>query len=592
MTSKDPTDKSSELLKRLFHAYLSPYVMKMVAATLCMAITAGATAGNAWVMQPMLDSIFVEKNNTMLLVIPFIILALGIIRGFSTYGYSVIIKRTTQRIIMAMQMDLYKHLIHTDIALHDAYSSGNLISRFSNEMHIIRSNLIRVMAGVAKELLTLIFLVGVMFYQSPFLATLVMFAFPLSVPFIVRLGKRMRKVTRVTQEHLGELNGHLEDSFHGVRLIKSHCNEEHETSRTQQVIKRISGLYFKSAQIESLVSPFVEILSAFTIAFVVWYSGRQVISGETTPGAFFSFMAALMMAYQPAKKLSKLNARLQEFLAVTQRFFIMLDTPAAITEKPDALPLTHVKGEIHFQNVSFNYGNIAALRNISISVKAGSRVALVGPSGGGKTTLMTLLLRFYDPNSGTITIDGTDITSVTLSSLRQQIALVNQDTTLFNDTILNNIRYSKLDATDDEVKKAATLAAAHDFIADMPDRYNSIVGQHGARLSGGQKQRIAIARALLRNAPILLLDEATSALDAQSEQHVQDALDTLMKGRTTIVIAHRLSTIVHSDYIYVMDNGTVVEEGSHHELLKQDGLYSSLYHQQFGLQKPQHQSSD
>jgi ATP-binding cassette, subfamily B, bacterial MsbA len=580
------SDKSSDLVRRLAREYIAPYKKRVWLAIGCMMVVAATTAGNAWMVKPMMDKIFVERQQDMLVIIPLVILALTLIKGAASYGESLLMKTTGQRMATDLQMALYRHLLHADVAMFSNTSSGNLISRFTNDIHLVRRNLTQALVGMAKESLTLLFLVGVMVYQSWELAILGGLVFPLGIWPIMKLGRRMRKVSRRTQEELGEYTKHLDDTFQNVRMVKACANEEYESTRARDVVDRTLALYIKAAKIESAASPILEALAGIAIAVVVWYGGRQVMEGTTTPGAFFSFVAAFLMAYKPLKTLSGLNTSIQEGLASVKRIFAVLDMIPAVKDAPDAMPLRAQQAELRFDKVKFSYGSERqALQGLSFTVQPGQRVALVGTSGAGKSTIMSLMLRFYDPSEGGISINGQDLRGLTLDSLRRHIALVNQEATLFDDTIRANILYGRTEATDTELVQAAKDAAAHEFINDQPQGYATLVGQHGVKLSGGQRQRIAIARAMLKDAPILLLDEATSALDTVSEKQVQVALDRLMKGRTTLVIAHRLSTILHADVIHVMEGGRIVESGTHKELLERRGAYHKLYQHQFAGQE-------
>jgi len=549
-----------------------------------MIIAAAATAASAWMLQPVMDEIFVDKRRDLILPIVGGVIAIFVIKGIATYAQSVIMKTIGQRATTDMQMDMYSHLLHADIKTFSDQSSGSLISRFTNDIHIIRRNFTQALTGFAKETLTLVGLFGLMFYQSWELTLLTLVIFPTVIYPILRLGKRMRRVSRKTQEELGVFTSKLDDTFQGVRIVKAYGREESEINQARTVVERIYQLYVKSARTESAASPIMETVAGVAIGAVIWYGGDQVLTGETSPGAFFSFIAALLMAYKPMKSLSGLNNNLQDSLAAVSRLFTVLDAEPSIKNTKGAKPLSTNQWDINFNKVNFSYNDERpALTDLTLTVPFGKRVALVGPSGGGKSTIMNMILRFYDPDNGTISIDKTDIRHVTLDSLRNHIAVVNQEATLFDDTIRANISYGKPDATDEEIIEAAKSAAAHDFITEQAQGYSTQIGQHGLRLSGGQRQRLAIARAMLRNAPILLLDEATSALDTASEQKVQQALETLMQGKTSLVIAHRLSTIMDADLIYVIENGHVSESGTHQELLAKKSTYYNLCRRQFDL---------
>lgn len=577
-------DSTLSLLRRLFREYVRHHYGKIGLASICMIIIALTTAANAWIMQPVMDQIFFEKNAKLLLAIPFAVLGLALLKGAATYVNNFIMAVVGHQIVTDMQMKMYNHLLYSDISLFDRTSTGTLISRFSNDTQIIRRSLNQIMVGIIKELFTTIFLVTLMFMQSFELACF-SFIFMAVIYPIVRIGKRMRKLSTKTQEELGAMTARLEDSFSSIRIVKAYCGEEREAAKTRNVADNIFALYRKIARTASAISPLMETLAGMAIAGVIWYGGKQVIDGVTTPGAFFSFVAAMLMAYKPVKSLTGSNSSIQEGLAAMKRLFELLDTQPAIKDSPDAKPLILGKAEIEFRDVYFRYNGSekSALNGLTITVPAGKRVALVGKSGAGKSTIMNLIMRFYDINSGEILIGGHDIRNVTIKSLRDNIAVVNQEATLFDDTIRANIMYGCPHATESQMKEAAISAAADYFIMEQPKGYDTQIGQHGVRLSGGQKQRIAIARAMLCNAPILLLDEATSSLDTISEQQIQQALSRLMAGRTTLIIAHRLSTVMNTDIIYVIDNGQVIESGTHSELLARNGAYKALYDKQFNI---------
>ncbi len=571
-------DSSFSLVKRLFTDYIAPYVHKLLLAVLCMVLVAAATAGNAWMLQPALDKIFLQKDASMLLYIPLGVMAIALVKGTAAYFQAILMKYVGQRVVTDMQLKLYAHLLHADLAVLHRHSSGRLISRFTNDITIMRGAVSTILTGIARELLTVIFLLGLMIYQSGILSVIAFTVFPIAVYPIIRLGKRMRKIANKTQEELGNYTSQLDETFQGIRVVKAYRREVFEISRANRIMEGILALYLKAARTESVTSPIMETLSGVAIAAVIWYGGAQVIEGETTPGSFFSFVAALIMAYKPIKSLADLNTSLQEGLAAARRLFAILDVTAVIQDSSHARPLVLTGGDIALKQVSFAYmPGKNALHDLSLTVPAGKTVALVGASGSGKSTIMNLILRFYDPADGSISIDGVDIRDVTLSSLRDAISLVSQDIVLFDDTVLANILYGRLDASREEVIEAARQAAAHEFIMELPEGYDTRIGQRGFSLSGGQRQRLSIARAILKNSPILLLDEATSALDPISEQLIQNALDSLRVGRTTIIIAHRLSTVQNADIIYVMREGRVVEAGTHDELLLKKGEYSRLY---------------
>ncbi|MCC7260693.1 MAG: ABC transporter ATP-binding protein [Alphaproteobacteria bacterium] len=581
--SSVPKTTSFFLMRRLWREHVTRYRKQLLIAVGCMITVAATSALDAWIMQPVLDKIFLEQDRTMLVVIPIVVVVLSIVRGAASYGQFSTMRHLGQRIISDLQLRLYGHLIRADLALFHDQGSGKLISRFTNDISMMRETLTNLLTGLAKEAFTLVFLVGVMFYQSAELALIAFVLIPVAILPILKLGRRMRKLSDQTQEQLGQFTQHLDQTFSAARVIKAYGTEAQEISRAEHMVETIFGVYSKGFKVKSAASPMMEALGGIAVAAVVWYGGWQVIEGETTPGAFFSFITAMLMAYKPLKSMAGINTTTQEGLAAAARVFAALDAQSQVRDAEHAKALAVQGGQIRFDQVVFRYpgDEREALSGITLDVPAGKTVALVGASGGGKSTVMNLLLRFYDVGAGRITIDGQDIAQVTQRSLRETCALVSQDTLLFDDTVRANICYGHALATDGEIVKAATDAAAHEFIVTLPQGYDTRVGAGGVNLSGGQRQRIAIARAMLRNAPILLLDEATSALDPVSEQQVQEALERLKKGRTTLVIAHRLSTVINADIIYVIKHGKVVESGRHKDLLEKGGEYSELYSHQF-----------
>ena len=551
-----------------------------------MAGVAAATAASAWLMKPVINEVFVAKNETLLFPISLAVIFTFVVKGLSNYGQSVSISYVGQRIVTDTQHRLYEHLIEMELGFFQRSSTGSLLSRFTVDINMMRNAVSNALTGIGKDSLTLVFLVGVMFYQDWLLSLIAFFAFPIAIFPIVNLGKRIRAVTLDTQEEYGIFTTVLEQTFQGARVVKAYNSEDYEKARVRQIAERLFGLVFKSMRIRSLASPVMETLGGLAVALVIFYGGYRVIGQSMDPGSFFSFITALLLAYEPVKRLANLNATLQEGLAGAERLFAMLDLKPGIKEQPNARDLAIKNGEIKLNNIAFSYvDEQKVLNNISLNIPAGKLVALVGPSGSGKSTILNLIPRFFDVDAGNITIDGSELREITFASLRKNIGLVSQEITLFDDTIKANISYGQPTASEEKITEAAKNALAHDFIMEMPEGYDTYVGEQGIKLSGGQRQRLAIARAMLKDAPILLLDEATSSLDAESESLIQQALFKLMKGRTTLVIAHRLSTIIDADLIYVVDKGEIVESGDHNTLIKNGGPYSRLYSVQFGSQE-------
>lgn len=577
-------EKTSYLLiKRLFNEYIKKHTFVIIISFICMGIVAASTASITEIIQYIVDDIFVNKNQTILNMICIATFVIFFTRGIATFIQTISINYIGQKVIAKMQKKLFEILIKQDLSYFHNVGTGTIVSKFTIDVQYLRNAIISVAINLGKDLLTVILLTAVMFNKNFILSTVAVFVFFFGIRPIIKLGKRVRKVSDNSQTVYANLSTIISQSFQGIRLVKAYNMEAYENSRISKTIDKLFSMVFKTTKTKAISTPIVETLAGLAIGFTIYYGGKQVFNGELTPGQFMSFIVAFLLAYEPVKKLAKLNANLQEGLAAADRIFKILDLKPEIKEHENAHPLITNKGQIHFQNVSFKYDasekrteNI--IENITATIPSGKKVALVGASGAGKSTLMNLIPRFYDTAQGKIEIDGFDIRHVTLESLRKNIALVSQDVILFDDTIKSNISFGNPEATMDEIIESAKNAAAHGFISQLPDGYDTVVGEQGVKLSGGQKQRIAIARAMIKDAPILLLDEATSALDSESEVKVEKALKTLMQGRTTIVIAHRLSTIIDSDIVYVMDKGRIVEQGTHNELiLRKDGVYQKLY---------------
>ena len=584
---ENKSEKSIKLVKRLIKEHVRPYFGKMFLAAICMAVVAASTATNAWLMQPVLDEVFLNKNTQLLLLVPIVVMTIAIIKGLASYGESIYMEYSSERIISDVRYRLFSHLMNADLNFFHKNSSGKLISRFTYDVGLLRASVSTALTGIAKDTMTLIFLVALMFYQDWFLAIIAFFVFPAAVLPIIYIGRRIRKISTSTQSEIGSFASLLNQIFQGARYVKAYTMQKYEKKRAKKIVEDLFNLIYKSVRIRSRTRPILETLGGIAIALVIFYGGSKVISGATTPGTFFSFITALLMAYQPLKRLANFNVNIQDGLAAADRIFNLLDQKPKITDLRNAKEYVYKKGEIGFKKVNFSYGSKAshALNKINLKIPGGKTVALVGRTGAGKSTILNLIPRFYDTVDGEILIDKKNIKNYKIHSLRKKIALVSQEVTLFDDTIRSNIAYGKPKCSNKELIDAAKKADAHEFITSFKNEYKSIVGEHGIQLSGGQRQKIAIARAILKDAPILLLDEATSSLDTKSEKDIQKSLKKLMKNKTTLVIAHRLSTILDADLIYVIDNGKVLEFGNHHALLKNKGLYSKLYKLQFAHQK-------
>ena len=502
-----------------------------------------------------------------------------ILNGISTYIHTVLMNKIGLQIVSDIQRDLFGHFLRLDIKFFQEYPSGQLLSRVINDVNMVRNTVAEGITGIGKSLLTLILLVALMFYQDWQLACFALGVFMPAALFVGYLGKRLRKLSKSIQAEVGDLADTLSQIFQGIRQVKAYGMEDFERDRSGVVIERVRKLMLKGVRVGTLSTPFNETLIGFAIMGLVIYGGSQVINETLTAGELMSFIAAFSLSYEPLKKLAKLNNSMQMGLGAGERILDMLDRTPEIKDVDGAILLHSENPSITFENVVFGYNDDErnALDDVSFDMPAGKVTALVGASGSGKTTALNMVPRFYDPVSGQITIDGKNMRDFTLESLRKHIALVSQDVTIFDDTARANIAYGKPDASEQEIILAAKAAAAHDFINDMPQGYDTILGEHGTKLSGGQRQRIAIARDILRNAPILLLDEATSALDNESEKAIQSSLAELQKGRTVLVIAHRLSTVQGADQIIVLDQGKIAEQGNHEELMKVNKLYARMY---------------
>jgi len=581
------SERSIKLVKRLIKEHVRPYFGKIFLAAICMAIVAAATATNAWLMQPVLDEVFLNKNTQLLLLVPIAVMTIAIVKGVASYGESIFMEYSGERIISDVRYRLFSHLMNADLNFFHKNSSGKLISRFTFDVGLLRASVSTALTGIAKDSMTLIFLLALMFYQDWFLAIVAFFVFPAAVLPILYIGRRIRKISTSTQTGIGSFASLLSQIFQSARYVKAYTMQKYEKRRAKKIIEDLFNLIYKSVRIRSRTRPILESLGGIAIALVIFYGGSKVISGTTTPGTFFSFITALLMAYQPLKRLANFNVNIQDGLAAADRIFNLLDQKPEITDLPNAKEYFHKKGEIEFKKVKFSYGSKTshALYEINLKIPGGKTVALVGKTGAGKSTILNLIPRFYDTQSGEVIIDKKNIKNYKVHTLRKKMALVSQEVTLFDDTIKANIAYGNPNCTEKQLYEAAKKADAHEFITSFQHGYKSVVGEHGIQLSGGQRQKIAIARAILKNAPILLLDEATSSLDSGSEKDIQKSLKKLMKNKTTLVIAHRLSTILDADLIYVIDNGRVLEKGSHKTLMKNKGLYSKLYKLQFAAQK-------
>ncbi len=569
-----------DIYKRLIKL-AKPHLPKFILAMLCMLVVGGLTSALAFLVKPVLDDIFMKKNAAMLKWIPIAVVAIYMLKGLCTYVQTILMNFIGQRVVADIRNRLYQVIQTQSMSFFTKNQTGILMSRITNDVNSMQGAVSEAVTSLLKDSFTLICLMFVIFYRDWQLALVAMVIFPLTIYPIATFGRKMRKLATRTQVTMGSLTTLLQETISGARIVKAFGREDYESSRFSRENENLLKLTLKSVTISAVSSPFMEFLGGVGIAAIIFYGGYQVIQGVSTPGTFFSFLAALILLYEPIKRLTNVNNTIQQGIAGAQRVFSIIDAVPEIRNKPEAIPLPAISKAIDIRNVTFRYEDTPVLKQINLTVRAGEAVAFVGMSGGGKTTLVNLIPRFYDVSEGQILIDGRDIRDVTMESLRAQIGIVTQQTILFNDTVRNNIIYGDIEKTEADVIRAAKAANAHHFIMNLPEGYDTVIGEQGTKLSGGERQRISIARALLKDAPILVLDEATSSLDTEAEIEVQEALENLMKGRTTLVIAHRLSTIRNADRIVVLVNGEIVEEGTHEALLDKKGEYFRLYQMQF-----------
>lgn len=561
-------------------SFVRPYKAKLLLAMIGMSLVAASNGLTAFLVKPVLDRIFFEKNETMLYLIPFGIVLLYLAKGTFDYMQAYFMGFVGQKVITDMRNLVFQRLQIQPLAYFDKTPTGVIISRITNDIGMVQGAVSDAFTAVLKDAFTIVGLIFVVFYRDWKLAAIAFVVLPFATYPIVAFGRRLRKISVQNQKALARLTTFLHETITGQRVVKAFSMEEYENQRFNNESQSLFKIMMKRYKVRALSSPIMEVLGGIAVGVIVWYGGSEVISGRSTPGNFFSFTAALLMLYEPIKRLNRENHNIQQGLAAAQRVFEIIDREPEIGDRPDAVDLTGAKGTIEFKDVFFKYEEKMILSNINLTINRNEILAIVGESGVGKTTLVNLILRFYDVTGGSLMIDGTDIRDATVDSLRKNIALVTQDVILFNDTISANIAYG-VQEDSEHIVQAARNAFAYDFIEKLPKRYDTVVGEKGVRLSGGQKQRIAVARALFKDAPILILDEATSALDTASETEVQRALENLMRGRTTIIIAHRLSSIINADRIIVLEAGAIAQEGPHKELIEQDGPYRRLYELQF-----------
>ena len=574
--------RNIDIIKRLYNNYTKQFLPKILLSVFFSVLVAGSTASIAWLLDPAVKKIFIDKDQTLTLVIPLIIILAFSTKGVSLYFAKIILIRVGQEITKILQFQVMKSIIEADSQIVDSKHSGKFISHLTFDVGMITNLVSTVILNLTKDTFTLIGLLGVMFYQNWRLALFAIIMIPLASFAARSLGKRMGKATTEAADRSGELTSYLLEIFKNHKIIKIFQKENFEFSRTEKFINNLKEKVIKIQTVLVRASPIMEILTGIMIAGIIFYSGKLILKNELDISSFFSFLAAMMLAYQPIRSLATLNMGINQGLAAAKRILPIIDMKNQIieTEKPNNLEIK--KGEIRFNKVRFKYNDDErdVLKSIDLTISGGEMTSVVGHSGAGKSTILNLIPRFYDSNSGDILIDDQSIYKSKIFSLRSNISLVNQDTTLFDDTIKNNIAYAKLDASEDEIFEAAKLSFCDEFINKLPNKFDTIIGENGIRLSGGEKQRLSIARAMLKKSKIILLDEATSSLDAETESKIQEAIKFLTKNRTTLVIAHRLSTIMNSNKIYVVDDGKIAAEGNHQELIKSSEIYKNFYEKQ------------
>jgi subfamily B ATP-binding cassette protein MsbA len=573
---------NSEIYKRLYKDYSKKYINKILISVFFGVLVAASTSAIAWLLDPAIKKIFVEKDQSLIFIIPLLIIVAFTIKGFALYFAKAIMIRVAEEVKKILQSQMVKSLINADTQLIDKKHSGKFISNLTYDVNHITNMLSTAILSLFKDSLTLLGLLFVMFYQNWKLSLIAIIMIPVAGMASKTLGKRVRKVATEAQEKSGFLNTHLIELFKNHRLIKIFQREDYESKRTDGHLNQLKEKNIKINTVFVRLSPIMETLTGIMIAILIFYSGKLALNNEIEIGNFFSFLAAMMLAYQPVRALSGINMTLKQGLSAANRILPIIDNQNKIGDHEDSQDINITNSDIKFNSINFQYNaeEKNVLSNVSLDIAGGKMTSLVGHSGSGKSTILNLIPRFYDVQSGDILIDNQSIYKVKIKSLRDQISLVSQDTTLFDDTIKNNIGYAKDNVSDEEIIAAAKFSYAHEFIDKLPNKYETIIGENGIRLSGGEKQRLSIARAMIKKSPIILLDEATSSLDAETESKIQDALKILTKDKTTIVIAHRLSTILNSDQIYIIDAGNVVAKGKHDELLNNSELYKNFYEKQ------------
>ena len=570
------SDKKQSVTSRIVFDYLMSHKLKIILALFMMVISAGATGLHAWLVRPALDEVLIKGNKEMLFLIPIAIIIVTLCKGLATYTHSYQMSKVAHSIIAKLQTQMFEKLMYLNMKFYNDSKSGNLISRLINDTYYLRLAIVKSVTGIIKDVLVIIFLLGNMFYQSWTLTLFAFFAFPLAIWPIRKIGKSIRKITYTIQNEIAIFSNVLAESIKGIRQVKAYSRENYEKQRAFETISFIQKYFTKSAFISNRLSPLMEFIGSLAVALSIYAGGVFVLNESMTTGQFMSFLVSLLLAYQPVKALGNLNISVQEGLAGAERIFKLLDTSEKNMENISAKKTIDLDGDIVFKDVSFAYNDNTVLDKISLRIPKGKKVALVGLSGSGKSTIANIILRLYDNYSGSILINSKDIKELDLTDVRNSVSIVTQETILFNESIFNNIKYGNLEASDEEISLVAKNAGVSSFSEELDQKLHTVIGENGIKLSGGQRQRIAIARALIKDAPLLIMDEATSSLDNITENKIHETINNLMKNKTKLIIAHRLSTIEDADIIYVLDKGKIESQGSHEELISKSTIYKKL----------------
>ena len=570
------SDKKQSVTSRIVFDYLMSHKLKIILALFMMVISAAATGLHAWLVRPALDEVLIKGNKEMLFLIPIAIIVVTLCKGLATYTHSYQMSKVAHSIIAKLQTQMFEKLMYLNMKFYNDSKSGNLISRLINDTYYLRLAIVKSVTGIIKDVLVIIFLLGNMFYQSWTLTLFAFFAFPLAIWPIRKIGKSIRKITYTIQNEIAVFSNVLAESIKGIRQVKAYSRENYEKQRAFETISFIQKYFTKSAFISNRLSPLMEFIGSLAVALSIYAGGVFVLNESMTTGQFMSFLVSLLLAYQPVKALGNLNISVQEGLAGAERIFKLLDTSEKNMENISPKKTIDLDGDIVFKDVSFAYNDNTVLDKISLRIPKGKKVALVGLSGSGKSTIANIILRLYDNYSGSILINSKDIKELDLTDVRNSVSIVTQETILFNESIFNNIKYGNLKATDEEISLVAKNAGVSSFSEELDQKLHTVIGENGVKLSGGQRQRIAIARALIKDAPLLIMDEATSSLDNITENKIHETINSLMNNKTKLIIAHRLSTIEDADIIYVLDKGKIESQGKHEELISKSTIYKKL----------------